>query len=103
MRLENSGREPDILFIANVHLERLLENRLDGPADLVVEVISTESLRRDREDKYKEYREAGILEYWVIDPRPGKQRADFYYLNENGDYGMVQKRTHASNSTFTIE
>jgi Uma2 family endonuclease len=88
MRLENSGREPDILFIANVHLERLLENRLDGPADLVVEVISTESLRRDREDKYKEYREAGILEYWVIDPRPGKQRADFYYLNENGDYEL---------------
>lgn len=88
MRLENSGREPDILFITNEHLERLLDNRLDGPADLVVEVISADSVRRDREDKYKEYREAGILEYWVIDPRPEKQRADFYYLNEEGDYEL---------------
>ena len=88
MRLEYSGREPDILFITNEHLERLLENRLDGPADLVVEVISADSVRRDREDKYKEYREAGIPEYWVIDPRPDKQRADFYYLNEEGDYEL---------------
>ncbi|MFZ0547773.1 MAG: Uma2 family endonuclease [Candidatus Promineifilaceae bacterium] len=88
MRLENSGREPDILFITNAHMERLQENRLDGPADLVVEVVSPESVRRDREDKYKEYREAGIREYWVIDPRPDKQRADFYYLNEEGDYEL---------------
>jgi Uma2 family endonuclease len=88
MRLENSGREPDILFIANENLENLMDNRLEGAADLVVEVISTESVRRDREDKYKEYREAGIPEYWVIDSRPGKQRADFYYLNENGDYEL---------------
>lgn len=88
MRLEYSGREPDILFISDDHLDRLTENRLDGPADLVVEVISPDSVKRDREDKYKEYREAGIPEYWVIDPRPGKQRADFYHLDENGDYEL---------------
>lgn len=88
MRLENSGREPDILFISNEKLDNLLDNRLDGPADLVVEVISPDSVKRDREDKYKEYREAGIPEYWVIDPRPDKRRADFYYLNMNGDYQL---------------
>jgi Uma2 family endonuclease len=88
MRLEYSGREPYILFITNENLKNLMDNRLDGPADLVVEVIPPESVRRDREEKYKEYREAGICEYWVIDPRPDKQRADFYYLNENGDYEL---------------
>jgi Uma2 family endonuclease len=88
MRLENSGRVPDIFFIANENLRNMMDNRLNGPADLVVEIISADSVRRDREDKYKEYREAGIPEYWVIDPRPDKQRADFYFLNENGDYEL---------------
>jgi Uma2 family endonuclease len=88
MRLENSGREPDIMFIYHEHLGRLTEDYLDGPADLVVEVISPDSVRRDRADKYQEYREAGIPEYWVIDPRPDKQRVDFYYLNEHGDYEL---------------
>lgn len=88
MRLEHSGREPDLFFVSNENLENLMDSRLDGPADLVVEVISNESVKRDREDKFKEYREAGIPEYWVIDSRPDKQRADFYYLNTNGDYEL---------------
>jgi hypothetical protein len=41
---------------------------------------------RDRDDKYREYRDAGVREYWILDPRPRKRRADFYFLNEAGDY-----------------
>jgi Uma2 family endonuclease len=85
MRLTNSVREPDIFFVAQAHLERLTEDRLQGPADLVVEVISDDSVRRDRDEKFREYREAGVREYWIIDPRPDKQRADFYRL-EAGEY-----------------
>ena len=39
MKMEH-GREPDLLFIASMHLSRLQRNYLDGPADLVVEIIS---------------------------------------------------------------
>ena len=53
---------------------------LDGPADLVIEVISDDSVTRDRVEKFDEYLEAGVREYWVIDPRPGQQRALFYVL-----------------------
>lgn len=84
-----SSRKPDILFIAQENLERLTEDRLAGPADLIVEVISEDSVRRDRSDKFKEYQEAGVREYWIIDPRPGKQRADFYRLNDAGEYELV--------------
>jgi Uma2 family endonuclease len=45
-----------------------------------------ESVYRDRSDKYREYRDAGIREYWILDPRPRKRRADFYVLDENSDY-----------------
>ncbi|MCP4356400.1 MAG: Uma2 family endonuclease [Chloroflexi bacterium] len=88
MKLNNSSREPDILFIATQNQHRLTVDRLEGPADLVVEIISNDSVRRDRHDKFKEYREANIPEYWIIDSRPGKQRADFYYLDEDGDYTL---------------
>lgn len=89
LRQGRSYREPDILFISEESRERLTEERLEGPADLVIEVISDDSVRRDREDKFKEYQEAGIREYWIVDPRPGKQRADFYRLNAGGQYELV--------------
>src|SRR5688572_26646078 len=82
IRPGRSSREPDILFIANKNLDRLSNDRFVGPPDLIVEIVSADSLQRDRRDKFNEYREAGVPEYWIIDPRRNKQRADFYALNE---------------------
>ena len=82
------SREPDILFVAKKNLKRLTEDRLVGPADLIIEIISQDSVNRDRDDKFKEYAEAGVREYWIIDPRPGKQRADFFSLDETGSYRL---------------
>jgi len=79
MKLAHSGREPDLLFIAGEHLERLKETYLDGPADLAVEIISPESVARDRGDKFQEYEEAAIPEYWLIDPE--RKWAEFYRLD----------------------
>lgn len=86
---DSPAREPDILFIARENLARLSEDRLEGPADLIVEVVSDDSVSRDRSDKFYEYQEAGVREYWVIDPRPGKERADFWVLDEQGRYRPV--------------
>ncbi len=41
---------------------------------------------RDRGDKFCEYQNAGAREYWLIDPRPGRQRTDFWVLGEDGRY-----------------
>jgi Uma2 family endonuclease len=84
-----AGREPDIMFVAREHLDRVLENRLDGPADLVVEIISDDSVSRDLDEKFFEYQDAGVLEYWVIDPRPRRKRALFYRLDEQGQYQSI--------------
>jgi Uma2 family endonuclease len=83
MKLEH-GREPDVLFVAAEHLGRLQETFLDGPADLVIEIISPESVGRDRGDKFYEYEAGGVREYWLIDPL--RQMADFYRLDESGRY-----------------
>jgi Uma2 family endonuclease len=74
------GREPDILFIANEHTDRLKETYLAGPADVVVEVTSPESLVRDRGDKFSEYERGGVGEYWLLDPL--RQLAEFYRLDK---------------------
>ena len=84
-----SARQPDILFVSTEHLDRLTSQRLNGPADLVIEIVSNDSVRRDRFDKLLEYGRAGVREYWVIDPRPGKQRADFLQLDETGEYALM--------------
>lgn len=87
MKLERSGREPDILFVATEHLDRLKSSYLDGPADLVVELSCPEDIGRDRGEKYYEYQQAGIREYWLIDPV--QQWAEFYVLGDKGRYVPV--------------
>ena len=83
---DGPSREPDILFIAKENLERLTDDRLTGPPDLIIEIVSKDSVSRDRRDKFKEYAQTGVPEYWIIDPRPTQRRTDFYALNEQGHY-----------------
>jgi Uma2 family endonuclease len=92
-------REPDLLFVAQEHRDRLTVDRLKGPADLIVEVVFDSSVARARADKFYEYQEAGVGEYWIIDPRPGKERVDFYQLQGDVRYQAAlpdtQGRYHA--------
>ncbi|HEY0544017.1 MAG TPA: Uma2 family endonuclease [Pyrinomonadaceae bacterium] len=79
-----SGREPDVMFISNERLELLKNAYLDGAADLAVEVVSPESVARDRGDKFQEYEQGGVREYWLIDPM--REQAEFYLLGDDGLY-----------------
>jgi Uma2 family endonuclease len=90
MKLAHSSREPDILYIASEHRERLTEERLLGPADLVVELVSDDSVTRDRVTKFGEYEQAGVREYWLIDPRPVQQQARLYALSDAGTYATLE-------------
>jgi Uma2 family endonuclease len=91
MRLvpKGPGREPDLFFLAAANSERLTRRQLTGAADLVVEVVSDDSVTRDRDEKFYEYQTGGVREYWIIDPRPGRLRADFFVLDEQGRYQPV--------------
>jgi len=87
MKLARSGREPDVLFVTKEHLARLQPARLQGPADLVVEIVSDESVARDRGAKFEEYREGGVPEYWLLDPR--LEQGEFYHLDDRGRYQLA--------------
>lgn len=62
------AREPDVIVVLNAHLDRIKPTFLDGPGDVVFEVVSPESVARDYGDKFQEYEAAGVGEYWLIDP-----------------------------------
>ena len=89
MKLEElrRGREPDILFVRKDRVNLFKKTYLDGAADLAVEIISPESIGRDRGEKFIEYEAAGIKEYWIIDP--DRKMTEFYSLGENGFYNLM--------------
>lgn len=60
--------QPDILVVLNTNLDRVLDSRIVGAPDLVVEVASPGTATRDRREKYDAYAHAGVPEYWIADP-----------------------------------
>ncbi|MFN3422748.1 MAG: Uma2 family endonuclease [Armatimonadota bacterium] len=81
------ARAPDIIFVAKENLHLITTNYLDGAPDIVVEIISPESRSRDRGDKFYEYEQAGVKEYWLIDPN--RKQAEFYRRGEEGIFRLV--------------
>lgn len=81
------GRAPDVFFVANEHLGQVRRLYVEGPADLVIEIISPGSRATDRGDKFYEYEQGGVPEYWLLDPE--RQQAEFYLRGDDGIYRMV--------------
>ena len=73
--------QPDVLYIAKER-RGIVQKRVEGPPDLVVEIISG-TARRDRVEKLDLYARYGVAEYWIVDPEA--QTVDFL-LNENGRF-----------------
>ncbi|MFW5972328.1 MAG: Uma2 family endonuclease [Bacillota bacterium] len=74
--------QPDILFISGERREIMREVRIDGPCDLVVEIMSPSNYRKDRLKKMEIYRKAGIPHYWLLDPEENILEA-YYLKGEN--------------------
>jgi Uma2 family endonuclease len=92
-----SGRVPDLHFVTRERLEeRIKHTHLQGAADMALEVVSPESVDRDEDEKFREYAEVGVREYWLINPM--RRAAGFFEL-KSGRYkplaiedGVVRSR-----------
>jgi Uma2 family endonuclease len=59
--------QPDLLLLSAEGL-RTTHRRVEGSPDLVIEISSPRTVRRDRGEKLRAYAEHGVKEYWIVDP-----------------------------------
>jgi Uma2 family endonuclease len=78
--------EPDVAFVRTARLDLVDERRMVGGPDIAVEIVSRDSRQRDYGEKKQLYAEAGVSEYWIIDPL--QQRCEFHRLH-TGRYALV--------------
>lgn len=79
--------QPDFLFIASDRVDELREGHaLAGAPDLVVEVLSPETARRDRTEKRELYAEAGVP--WMVLVDPEERTAEVFELADDGRYSL---------------
>jgi Uma2 family endonuclease len=92
---DHSVVQPDVLYFSAERRD-LAADRIEGIPDLVVEVLSPGTARRDRDDKLALYARSGVREYWLIDPAErqieflaspeGQEGRYVVVLPEGGDY-----------------
>ncbi|MFC7391843.1 Uma2 family endonuclease [Scopulibacillus cellulosilyticus] len=73
--------QPDLIVVCD---ENKIDNkRIIGPPDLAAEILSPSTAKNDRILKFNKYEEAGIKEYWIVDPY---NQVIEVYLLEDGTY-----------------
>lgn len=73
--------QPDLCIICDEY--KLDEQGCNGAPDLIVEIISPNNRKHDLETKFQLYEEAGVLEYWIIEPM---QKMVLVYALRDGIY-----------------
>ena len=78
---EESIFEPDIVVICDESI--LTERGCLGAPDLIIEILSPSTTRNDRKIKFKKFLQAGVREYWIVDPELDRLEVN---LLENNTY-----------------
>ena len=64
---EGDYLQPDVVFVRTDRDELVSERGIEGPPDLVIEILSASTVERDRGIKLERYRHFGVPEYWIVD------------------------------------
>jgi len=89
--------EPDITIVCDHN--KLTERGCFGAPELVVEILSPSTARKDLREKFAAYQRAGVREYWIVDP--ANRLVTVYRLGENQRYG--QSEIFAPEDTVSVE
>ena len=90
--------QPDLLFITNNRASIITEKNIQGPPDLVVEILSESSRKTDEMIKRKLYERYRVSEYWIVDPE--LETVKIYRLSDQG-YSRIAELSVEANDTLT--
>ena len=98
--------EPDIFFISRSRLNIITSQNIQGPPDLIVEIISPSNPEHDRDRKFKLYQESRVAEYWIVDPEV--QTIEVFLLQQeayilHGRFGAGQAATSSVLKGFRVD
>jgi len=60
--------QPDLLFVSTARAAIVTEDNVQGAPDIIVEILSESSRKKDEVTKRKIYERFGVQEYWIVDP-----------------------------------
>jgi Uma2 family endonuclease len=98
-------REPDLLLVRDARDPRR-DNRYWHGADLVLEVVSPDKPERDLKEKREDYAEAGVQEYWIVNPLDETitvLRLEGDVFQEHGVFGRGAAATSALLAGFAVD
>jgi Uma2 family endonuclease len=90
--------EPDLLYVSHARQEILTAANIQGAPDLVVEIGSPGTRRRDEKLKHQLYERFGVAEYWIVDPDVDVVRV---FRLVDGRYDRVQELSLAQGDVLT--
>lgn len=83
---EYNAPQPDLVFVAKAREALITDDGIMGAPDLVVEIISPSSVRRDRYDKMRIFKRFALPEVWLIDPA---NRSVEVHVLTGGEYELA--------------
>ncbi|MDR2160288.1 MAG: Uma2 family endonuclease, partial [Treponema sp.] len=72
--------EPDLVVVCDP--EKLDDRGCNGPPDLVIEILSPSTVHHDSGVKFRKYLQAGVREYWILDPEAKTVHACVLHANQ---------------------
>ncbi|KNY27582.1 Uma2 family endonuclease [Pseudobacteroides cellulosolvens] len=82
----NKVVEPDITVVCDK--SKIDERGCNGAPDMIIEVMSPSSIKKDRVIKFNKYEKAGVREYWIVEP--DVKIVSAFILQESGRYGRPE-------------
>ena len=76
--------QPDICVVCAP--EKLDERGCLGAPDLIVEILSPSTSKKDITEKFTVYEQSGVKEYWIVNPND--ENINVFVLDDNGKYQL---------------
>jgi Uma2 family endonuclease len=77
--------QPDIIFISSARSDIIGKRYIEEAPDMVMEILSPSSMRKDITHKYAVYERSGVREYWIVDPM---DRTIDIYVSVDGKFSL---------------
>jgi len=92
--------QPDLLFVSTARATIVTQDNIQGAPDIVVEILSESSRKKDEVTKRKLYERFGVQEYWIVDPE--LEIVKIFTLTQHG-YGRASELSKETNDVLTTE